>query len=132
MTVLKKEWLEDKVCVDVGCNVGNVTMEVAEKFHCAAMQGIDIDGVLIQRARSFLWQRRQSLIQTAGLLKKAIKNGRRMETSGDAHKDDRTELQCTEKGLQSLSKTRFNSGNYVLSTHEKDESAACILCLSVT
>lgn len=47
-----KEWFDGKDCLDIGCNVGFLTIEVAKKFNPHKIIGIDIDGSLIDKARS--------------------------------------------------------------------------------
>ncbi|XP_006451239.2 probable RNA methyltransferase At5g51130 [Citrus clementina] len=41
--VLKKEWFEGKDCLDIGCNSGIITIQIAQKFNCRSILGIDID-----------------------------------------------------------------------------------------
>ena len=55
---------EGKRCLDVGCNVGLMTMSMAYKFGAASMEGIDCDASLVARARktkrSIRWPRETS------------------------------------------------------------------------
>ncbi|XP_021722806.1 probable RNA methyltransferase At5g51130, partial [Chenopodium quinoa] len=39
--VLKKEWFEGKDCLDIGCNSGLITINIAKKFDCRTILGID-------------------------------------------------------------------------------------------
>lgn len=32
LKVLKKEWFEDKDCLDIGCNSGIITIQIGNKF----------------------------------------------------------------------------------------------------
>ncbi|KAJ8446510.1 hypothetical protein Cgig2_027472 [Carnegiea gigantea] len=41
--VLRKEWFEFKNCLDIGCNSGLITINIAKKFQCRSILGIDID-----------------------------------------------------------------------------------------
>lgn len=41
--VLRREWFEDKDCLDIGCNSGLITINIAKKFLCRTILGIDID-----------------------------------------------------------------------------------------
>ncbi|KAH3826959.1 7SK snRNA methylphosphate capping enzyme-like [Dreissena polymorpha] len=47
----RKEWFESKCVLDIGCNVGNLTMSLALKFNPAKVTGMDIDPSLIGAAR---------------------------------------------------------------------------------
>ncbi|KAK3593258.1 hypothetical protein CHS0354_012348 [Potamilus streckersoni] len=48
---LKLEWFEGKDVLDIGCNVGHLTLAVAKSFHPRKIIGIDIDPHLISVAR---------------------------------------------------------------------------------
>lgn len=48
--VFKKEWFEDKDCLDIGCNQGLITIEIAKHFCCRSIVGIDIDSSLVDSA----------------------------------------------------------------------------------
>ncbi|XP_010917648.1 probable RNA methyltransferase At5g51130 isoform X2 [Elaeis guineensis] len=50
LMVMKREWFEGKDCLDIGCNQGLITIEIATKFFCRSILGIDIDGGLIETA----------------------------------------------------------------------------------
>ncbi|EHA8588273.1 putative lactoylglutathione lyase, chloroplastic [Cocos nucifera] len=45
LMVMKREWFDGKDCLDIGCNQGLITIEIAKKFFCRSILGIDIDGV---------------------------------------------------------------------------------------
>ncbi|XP_033763561.1 7SK snRNA methylphosphate capping enzyme-like [Pecten maximus] len=47
----RKEWFEGKDAIDIGCNVGHVTLAVAKEMHPRKIIGIDIDSSLIAAAR---------------------------------------------------------------------------------
>eukprot|EP00850_Spirogloea_muscicola_P014194 SM000100S09421 [mRNA] locus=s100:281308:284866:- [translate_table: standard] len=51
---VRSEWVTAKACLDIGCNVGALTMAIAERLEAASMLGIDIDHWLVSRARSNL------------------------------------------------------------------------------
>lgn len=51
---LKKEWLEGKDVLDLGCNVGHVTLTIARDFSPRIIMGIDIDTGLIKAAKNNL------------------------------------------------------------------------------
>ena len=48
---LKREWFHDKDCLDIGCNVGHLTLYIARHFGPKSLTGIDIDNTLVQSAR---------------------------------------------------------------------------------
>ena len=51
MQVLQRQWFCNKRCMDIGCNAGAVSLELAERFHTQSMLGVDIDASLIGQAR---------------------------------------------------------------------------------
>ena len=51
LKLMKKEWFEGKSVLDIGCNTGQVTIEIARKFNPKTVLGIDIDGGLIKTAK---------------------------------------------------------------------------------
>ncbi len=52
--VFAKDWFQNKVCLDIGCNEGLVTLEIAKQFSPKSILGIDIDKILIESAQSKL------------------------------------------------------------------------------
>lgn len=48
----KKEWFADKDVLDIGCNVGHVTLSIARDFKPRYIIGNDIDSSLIRAARN--------------------------------------------------------------------------------
>ena len=50
LSVMKKEWFQGKVCLDIGSNTGQVTLAVAREFAPARITGIDIDSKLVRIA----------------------------------------------------------------------------------
>ncbi|CAI5443320.1 unnamed protein product [Caenorhabditis angaria] len=51
LTVMKKEWFEKKSILDIGCNVGFLTLSIAKDFGPRRILGIDLDEHLIGVAR---------------------------------------------------------------------------------
>ncbi|OQR72951.1 7SK snRNA methylphosphate capping enzyme-like [Tropilaelaps mercedesae] len=51
LPLLKRKWFENKVCLDIGCNVGHVTLSVARDHAPRQIIGMDIDPALIRIAR---------------------------------------------------------------------------------
>lgn len=57
LKVMKREWFDGRRCLDIGCNSGAVTIEVAKSFSPRHIMGVDIDKFLVVKARSNLkWQ----------------------------------------------------------------------------
>ncbi|XP_061163161.1 probable RNA methyltransferase Y17G7B.18 [Saccostrea echinata] len=48
---MRGEWFEGKDVLDIGCNVGHVTLTIGKRFHPRKVVGIDIDHTLIAAAR---------------------------------------------------------------------------------
>lgn len=55
--VLRYSWFAGKKCLDIGCNVGNFTRDIAFKYDVSKIVGVDIDEALIKRARMSLAKR---------------------------------------------------------------------------
>ncbi|XP_013414626.1 7SK snRNA methylphosphate capping enzyme isoform X2 [Lingula anatina] len=51
LKVFIKEWFEGKDVLDIGCNVGLVTLQIAKEFEPRRIVGLDIDSKLIAAAR---------------------------------------------------------------------------------
>ena len=49
---MKKEWFENKDCLDIGCNVGHLTLYIGRHYNPKSLLGIDIDDNLIKSARN--------------------------------------------------------------------------------
>ncbi len=47
----QKEWFEGKDVLDIGCNVGHVTLAIAKNLKPSKIVGMDIDGQLIRAAK---------------------------------------------------------------------------------
>lgn len=48
------EYFRDKTVLDIGCNSGFITINIAKKLLTASMLGVDIDGGLVEQARRCL------------------------------------------------------------------------------
>lgn len=48
---LDKSLFKDKDCLDLGCNIGHITLTIAKEFEPKKIVGVDIDGNLINVAR---------------------------------------------------------------------------------
>ena len=51
LKVFKEEWFKNLDVLDIGCNVGHVTLHIAQKFKPRSIVGTDIDCKLIAAAR---------------------------------------------------------------------------------
>ncbi|XVE98126.1 hypothetical protein REPUB_Repub03eG0078500 [Reevesia pubescens] len=137
--VLKKEWFEGKDCLDIGCNSGVITIQIAKKYKCKSVLGLDIDSGLIEDA---FW-----------CLRKCVK----MESAQKKQRNDSyvkvvQEVKMSEQCTTTLSNEGTNKGsshhssgerdlsdivsfqreNFVQSRHTPDKYYDTILCLSVT
>lgn len=66
MKCFKKEWFEEKDVLDLGCNVGHVTLTVARDFKPRIIMGIDIDTSLIKAAKNNLRYYVKTPVSTPG------------------------------------------------------------------
>jgi len=48
---LNQEWFDGKDALDIGCNVGHVTLSIARFLNPRKIIGVDIDGKLIRAAK---------------------------------------------------------------------------------
>ncbi|KAJ1079992.1 hypothetical protein NDU88_000214 [Pleurodeles waltl] len=51
LRVFRPEWFQGKEVLDLGCNVGHVTLSIARQWGAARVVGLDIDGRLVHAAR---------------------------------------------------------------------------------
>ena len=51
LSLFKKEWFENKYCLDIGCNTGFITCWVSKNYAPRHITGIDIDCALIKIAK---------------------------------------------------------------------------------
>lgn len=49
--LLRREWFEGKDVLDLGCNLGHLTLYIAKMHRPARILGLDIDGALVHAAR---------------------------------------------------------------------------------
>ncbi|XP_033103891.1 probable RNA methyltransferase Y17G7B.18 [Anneissia japonica] len=130
--LFRKEWFEGKVCLDIGCNTGHVTLYVAKNFAPVKITGIDIDGNLIGMARKNI--KHCLLIERDAKTKEGGQFPTAMATSFGHVKD----LPKESVGVASSfpANVMFRCANFVL---EKDEHLSTqkpeydmVLCLSMT
>ncbi|XP_021733878.1 probable RNA methyltransferase At5g51130 [Chenopodium quinoa] len=135
--VLKKEWFQGKDCLDIGCNSGLITINIAKKFDCRTILGIDIDNNRIKDA----WWRLRKMVREektgngcVGSSKtrvKGVNESECAETCSTSTKDDETDTLSVDRNLLDI--VSFRCENFVLSWVSLPlENNDTILCLSVT
>ena len=50
----ERKWFENKICLDVGCNSGKITSQIAADFNPCHILGVDVDPTLIDGANSII------------------------------------------------------------------------------
>ncbi|XP_077998224.1 7SK snRNA methylphosphate capping enzyme-like [Glandiceps talaboti] len=126
-----RDWFKNKDVLDIGCNIGHVTITVARDFEPNRIMGIDIDGNLISIARKNV---RHYLSPSRSFL------GEKFPVSADRCQGPISAPPIQRSGTDQSSRfphnVSFKCCNYVL---EKDDLLALqkpeydvILCLSVT
>ncbi|XP_006833420.2 probable RNA methyltransferase At5g51130 isoform X1 [Amborella trichopoda] len=126
MKVMKKEWFEDKDCLDIGCNQGFMTISIAMKFFCRSMVGIDIDQNLVERAKRNL--------QRIAATKSAITSLEpcEAESSKGTESLELSKDQPTLKGTDLIESVKFRKENVLEKLQPCSPEYDTILCLSVT
>lgn len=130
LKVMKKEWFEGKDCLDIGCNSGLVTIDIAAKFSCRSILGIDIDGARIEDAH---WHLRNIMkIKNRGMAtKKQTPIDPEKVGQVDEIRGEQTEIPKEPKDLFDV--VSFEKGNIVQGWRPPvDKKYHVILCLSVT
>ncbi|GAU11696.1 hypothetical protein TSUD_74470 [Trifolium subterraneum] len=88
LKVFRKEWFEGKDCLDIGCNSGLVTIQIALKFNCRSILGVDIDSDRVEDAN---W----NLRKTARLNKSAANKPSKVSKLKDNSHTDHSENSAT-------------------------------------
>ncbi|XP_060112010.1 7SK snRNA methylphosphate capping enzyme [Heteronotia binoei] len=144
LRVMRPEWFQGKEVLDVGCNVGHLTLSVAKKWAPRRMVGVDIDGALIHSARQNI---RHYLSEEIQVQQQA--GGAKGEGTGLAKKTFPASLMASrgpiaaprvpQEGADAAifpNNVIFVKGNYVLERDELLEAQKpeydVILCLSLT
>eukprot|EP01028_Stygiella_incarcerata_P005342 TRINITY_DN225_c0_g1_i1.p1 TRINITY_DN225_c0_g1~~TRINITY_DN225_c0_g1_i1.p1 ORF type:complete len:391 (-),score=127.34 TRINITY_DN225_c0_g1_i1:135-1307(-) len=70
--VLPKKYFASKTCLDVGCNSGLISMELARRFRVRFMTGVDIDESLVLRARETLSTMLMETVEARDILQKKM------------------------------------------------------------
>ncbi|CAO2841900.1 unnamed protein product [Amaranthus hypochondriacus] len=140
--VFKEEWFEGKDCLDIGCNSGLITINIAKKFGCRTILGVDIDHNRINDAWWCLNKiaRKQKTKDKAGNTStvvsesKVVKNthvSECIETYSSSPKNDETDTSSTERNLLDI--VSFRCENFVTSWQALPlKHYDTIVCLSMT
>ncbi|KAK9148579.1 hypothetical protein Scep_007336 [Stephania cephalantha] len=133
LRVFKREWFEGKDCLDIGCNQGILTINIAKSYCCRSMVGVDIDSFLVENAYWNLkrMSKRESITRQSS-------NVSDSEFSEEVHEcgiGSRTAFSGSEKGAvlnDLLERVSFRKENFVKELYQESEAYDTILCLSVT
>ncbi|KAL1325715.1 hypothetical protein HN51_035777 [Arachis hypogaea] len=149
LKVFRKEWFEDKECLDIGCNNGIITIQIAQKFGCRRILGIDIDS---DRVEDAYWNLRKAVRLKSTGNKRAkpskLEDKDHADNSEDKDHADNSENSATvssNEDAKGISKdilsseqsdlfdiVSFKRENFVQSRHPPGKQYDTILCLSVT
>ncbi|XP_044471109.1 probable RNA methyltransferase At5g51130 [Mangifera indica] len=139
LKVFKKEWFQDKKCLDIGCNSGIITIQIAKKFRCRSILGIDIDS---NRVEDAYWHLRKIVkkekdernrAQASRLDVSGNTDGRQLGLTVIANAEEEVSKDCSplvERDLHDI--VSFQQENFVHSQHPLQSQYDTILCLSVT
>jgi len=112
INALRREWFESKNCLDIGCNVGKFTFDMAYKFRPVKMLGIDIDENLIKEEKDEAKKQEEEKKKAFPISFKIVQ-GPLPETTNPFPNN-----------------VSFISGNYL--NYEGTEKYDCITCLSTS
>ncbi|KAJ7969569.1 7SK snRNA methylphosphate capping enzyme [Quillaja saponaria] len=140
LKVLRNEWFEGKDCLDIGCNSGIITINIAKRFCCRSILGIDIDSNRIEEA---YWNLRRVVKLESGGKASAraskVKVAENVNDSADgisASSNGKTEeplrdvSSSQEKDLFGI--VSFRQENFVQNQRRHEGHYDTIICLSVT
>ncbi|CAI9100403.1 OLC1v1037398C1 [Oldenlandia corymbosa var. corymbosa] len=135
---MKKEWFQGKDCLDIGCNSGVITIQIAQKFSCNSILGIDIDGDRVEDAkwtlRKFV---RTSKKKSATDKSTAGEEGNQPDNlvTKSQSESSRCDSECstTSAGRDLFDMVSFEKGNFVRNwSSPANKLYHTIVCLSVT
>ncbi|XP_044463518.1 probable RNA methyltransferase At5g51130 [Mangifera indica] len=140
LKVFRKEWFHGKNCLDIGCNSGIITIQIAKKFQCRRILGIDIDS---NRVEDAYWHLRKIVKMEKDQRKRAQASRSDVPGNTDGSQLGVTVMSSTEK--EEVSKdcstpverdlhdiVSFQQENFVQSQHPLQIQYDTIMCLSVT
>uniref|UniRef100_A0A175YJZ7 RNA methyltransferase n=1 Tax=Daucus carota subsp. sativus TaxID=79200 RepID=A0A175YJZ7_DAUCS len=134
--VFRKEWFEGKDCLDIGCNSGLITINIAKKFSCRSILGVDIDTDRIEEA---YWNLRRIVRESTSkppAKASRLKDAKAVEVSDHCVTESPTEQKGKAgEGLSPCNlseRVSFRRENFVQSRISDDKRYHTIMCLSVT
>lgn len=136
LKVFERDWFQGKDCLDIGCNSGILTIQIARKFHCKSILGIDIDS---DRVSDAYWHLRK-FARTENVEKNSTKVTRldvKNKVNGAKHSASASSVETKEDSSSSskgdlLDVVSFRQENFVQSQRPSEKQYDTILCLSVT
>ncbi|XP_031742080.1 probable RNA methyltransferase At5g51130 [Cucumis sativus] len=126
LKVFKKEWFEGKDCLDIGCNNGIVTIQIARKFNCRSILGVDIDS---DRVDDAYWNLRREIRLSDGNPDNGLKCRASKASRIDLVEASTSISSSKEHDLHAV--VSFKRQNFIFSHHPPDQHYDTILCLSV-
>ncbi|XP_053319082.1 7SK snRNA methylphosphate capping enzyme [Spea bombifrons] len=130
---LRPEWFRAKSVLDIGCNVGHVTLCVAKSLGPSRVVGLDIDASLVRAARQNIRHYLSENAKGAAGFPAALVSTRGPISAPSLPPDEGTE---DEKKTDFPHNVVFVQGNYAVERDELVEAQRpeydVILCLSVT
>ncbi|XP_022961298.1 probable RNA methyltransferase At5g51130 [Cucurbita moschata] len=124
LKVFKKEWFEGKDCLDIGCNSGMVTIQIARKFNCRRILGVDIDPDRVDDAYRNLRRARINVGKPD--------NGLELGASGASKIDTEASTSISSSKEHDLhTDVSFQQQNFIFSQYPPEKHYDTILCLSV-
>ncbi|KAG9269416.1 7SK snRNA methylphosphate capping enzyme-like [Astyanax mexicanus] len=94
LAALRPEWFRGKKVLDIGCNVGHLTLAIAKHWSPAHILGLDIDGRLVHAARQnlrhFLSELQRQEVQR-GCVGHGEARGDKVQEEKQQQQEDRTE-----------------------------------------
>nr|AFK49570.1 unknown [Lotus japonicus] len=134
LKVLRKEWFQGKYCLDIGCNNGLITIQIAHKFHCRTILGIDIDSDRVQDAYWNLRKtaRSKSAPAKASKLEDKDHSENNVAVVSNADTDETSKEPSSSEQIDLMDIVSFKRENFVQSWHPPGKHYDTILCLSVS
>ncbi|KAI9119129.1 hypothetical protein K1719_009804 [Acacia pycnantha] len=134
LKVFRKEWFEGKDCLDIGCNNGKITIQIAKKFLCRSILGIDIDYNLVRDADQNL-RKAVRLVNASKLRAEDGLDGNLEQcitvSSNEELKEVSKEPSSSMEDRNLFDIVSFQTDNIVKSHHSPEKRYDTILCLSV-
>ncbi|XP_062147667.1 probable RNA methyltransferase At5g51130 isoform X2 [Alnus glutinosa] len=140
LKVLKKEWFEGKDCLDIGCNSGIITIQIAKKFQCRSIIGIDIDS---NRIEDSYWHLKKFVKMESA--QKTHAKASKLAIAESANGPEQSDTAASNEETKEISRdcspsmkrdlydiVSFRQENFVQSRHPREKQYDTILCLSVT